>query len=74
MTRFEEYLIRLKIGFRKIIGHENELRLVQAIHESYKLFKDEPDLTDEEKSELADELRELVKENHDGKMEDTSRD
>lgn len=57
MKRFEAYLIRLKIGFRKVRNNENELRIIQAIHDAYKLFGDEPDLTDEEKSELADELR-----------------
>lgn len=57
MTRFEAYLIRLKIGFRKVRNNENELRIIQAIHDAYRRFKDEPDLTDEEKSELADELR-----------------
>ena len=57
MKRFEAYLIRLKIGFRKNKSSENELRLVQAIHDAYIRFRDEPDLTDEEKEELADELR-----------------
>ena len=57
MTRFEAYLIRLKIGFRKVRNNETELRIIQAILDAYRLFENEPDLTDEEKAELADELR-----------------
>ena len=36
---------------------ENELTIVQSIHDAYRKYLDEPELTDDEKSYLADELR-----------------
>ena len=57
MKRFEAYLIRLEIGLHKLKDHKNELDLVQSIHSAYKMFCDEPDLTDEEMSALADKIR-----------------
>lgn len=57
MKRFEAYLIRLEISFRKLKDHKNELDMVRAIHSAYKMFYNEPDLTDEEMSALADEIR-----------------
>ena len=56
MTQFEGYLIRLKISLRSN-KMENELTIVQSIHDAYKKYLDEPELTDDEKSYLADELR-----------------
>lgn len=57
MKRFEAYLIRLEISFRKLKDRKNELVVVRSIHAAYKMFCDEPDLTDEEMSALADEIR-----------------
>lgn len=55
MKRFEAYLIRLKLGFRKLGKTEQEL--IASIYEAYKLFENESDLTDEEMSALADEIK-----------------
>ena len=57
MKRFEAYLIRLEIAFRKLKDHKNELDMVRSIHSAYRMFCNDPDLTDEEMSALADEIR-----------------
>lgn len=57
MKRFEAYLIRLENGFRKLKDHKKELDMVQSIHDAYGMFCNAPDLTDEEMSALADEIR-----------------
>lgn len=57
MKRFEAYLIRLEIGLSKLKDHKKESDLVRAIHKAYMMFCDVPDLTDEEMSALADEIK-----------------
>lgn len=57
MTRFESYLIRLKMELRKM-GYDDALTIANTIHESYLKLRREPDLTREELLELQRDFKE----------------
>lgn len=59
MTRFEAYLIRLKMELRKM-GYEEGYQTVNTIHEQYLKLQREPDLTAQEQYELQREFKEYV--------------
>lgn len=57
MTRFESYLIQLKMECRNR-GYMEALAVANTIHEQYLKLRKEPDLTREELLELQREFKE----------------